>query len=130
MNILIYPLLNVLLVFSSQSGIHNEFISENEMYVYAIEQSEPKATAILWVDKKLRDKSERLHVKTVKAKVNISSNGKVEIISFLKAQPVNVERHIRRHVKDINAKSMIDNGYLKPGQQYVQLRYMPGKVTF
>lgn len=87
----------------------------------------PKATAIMWVDKRKWVPAEGiLPLATAKAKVNIREDGKVELHSFIKKQPGNVQRYIRYHLEVFRVqKIMLDSGFVHPGEQYVQLRYMP-----
>lgn len=87
----------------------------------------PKATAIMWIDKRKWVPAEGiLPLATAKAKVEIQENGKVNLKSFVKKQPGNVQRYIRYHLEIFRVqKIMMDSGFVHPGEQYVQLRYMP-----
>lgn len=87
----------------------------------------PKATAIMWIDKRKWVPEEGiLPLATAKAKVEIQENGKVNLKSFVKKQPGNVQRYIRYHLEVFRVrKIMMDSGLVHPGEQYVQLRYMP-----
>lgn len=39
---------------------------------------------------------------------------------------LNAQRYIRYRLKDFKVKKILmDNGYINPGEQYVQLRYIP-----
>ena len=90
----------------------------------------PTATAIFWVDKRkwVRDEG-ILPLRTVKTKVVIREDGKVDLKSFVKPQDGNVERYLRYNLEIFRVqKVMIDSGFVKPGEQYVQLRYMPEKA--
>lgn len=90
----------------------------------------PKATAIFWVDKRkwVRDEG-ILPLSTAKAKVVIRKDGKVDLKSFVKAQEGNVQRYLRYNLEIFRVqKVMMDSGFVKPGEQYVQLRYMPEKA--
>ncbi|WP_455591633.1 DUF4891 domain-containing protein [Bacteroides sp.] len=90
----------------------------------------PKATAIFWVDKRkwVRDEG-ILPLSTAKAKVVISEDGKVDLKSFVKPQDGNVQRYLRYNLEIFRVhKVMMDSGFVKPGEQYVQLRYMPEKA--
>lgn len=87
----------------------------------------PKATAIFWVDKRkwVPDKG-ILPLCTAKAKVVIRDDGKVELKSFIKEQDGKVQRYLRYNLEIFRVqKVMMDSGFVKPGEQYVQLRYMP-----
>lgn len=90
----------------------------------------PKATAIFWVDKRkwVRDEG-ILPLSTAKAKVVIREDGKVDLKSFVKSQEGNVQRYLRYNLEIFRVqKVMMDSGFVKPGEQYVQLRYMPEKA--
>lgn len=88
-----------------------------------------KATAIFWVDKVQRKKNERLQIKTIKAKVFTHESGKVNVLSFTKEQPEDVQRYLKYRLDFFKVtKIMIDSGYIKTGEQYVQLRYIPQKM--
>ena len=82
----------------------------------------PRATAIFWLDKyhmKELKKDDVLTFRTAKAKV-------IELLSFVEQQPGNAQRYIRYRLKDFKVKKILmDNGYINPGEQYVQLRYIP-----
>lgn len=90
----------------------------------------PKATAIMWIDKRKWVPAEGiLPLATAKAKVYIREDGKVNLKSFVKKQPGNVQRYIRYHLEIFRVqKIMLDSGFVQPGEQYVQLRYMPEKA--
>ncbi|MCD8183045.1 MAG: DUF4891 domain-containing protein [Bacteroides sp.] len=92
-----------------------------------------KATAIFWVDKEKnvysKQKRDPLPVRTVKAKVNIFTTGRVEVLSYVKPQSKQLEKYMQERLEVFRvAKVMLDSGYVKPGEQYVQLRYMPQKM--
>lgn len=90
----------------------------------------PKATAIMWIDKRKWVPAEGiLPLATAKAKVEIQESGKVNLKSFVKKQPGNVQRYIKYHLEIFRVqKIMMDSGFVHPGEQYVQLRYMPEKA--
>lgn len=94
----------------------------------------PKATAIFWVDKdkslEARKKEGPISIRTVKAKVDIDSLGKVELLSYVKPQDSRVKSYLQYRLDVFRVKKiMLDSGYVKPGIQYVQLRYVPEKLT-
>ncbi len=102
---------------------------KNSIEIVQQEPDEEKATAIFWIDKRKRKKGEALKVRTVKAKVIIFNEGNIKLLSFTKVQPPNVEKYILERLKVFKVtKKMLDSGYIKPGQQYVQLRYIPENV--
>ena len=86
----------------------------------------PRATAIFWLDKyhmKELKKDDVLTFRTAKAKVIIRNDGTIELLSFVEQQPGNAQRYIRYRLKDFKVKKILmDNGYINPGEQYVQLR--------
>lgn len=102
----------------SDSGEEEEISSEDSV---------SQATAIFWIDKSKRKYCDDPSIRTVKAKVVIHNNGKVDFDSFEKKQSVHVERYIRHNLSHFHVtKILMDSGYIKPGEQYVQLRYLPG----
>ena len=67
-----------------------------------------------------------LTFRTAKAKVVIRNDGTIDLLSFVEQQPGNAQRYIRYRLKDFKVKKILmDNGYINPGEQYVQLRYIP-----
>lgn len=88
-----------------------------------------KATAIFWIDKyhmKEMKKDDALSFRTAKAKVIIRTDGTIALQSFVEVQPANAQRYIRYRLKDFKVKKILmDNRYINPGEQYVQLRYIP-----
>lgn len=85
-----------------------------------------KATAIFWVDKINQGQVDCSLIRRAKAKVSIDSIGKVMLHSFTKEQAGNVQRYLRYRLTIFRvSKQMLDSGYVKPGEQYVQLRYIP-----
>ncbi|UVV77249.1 DUF4891 domain-containing protein [Bacteroides fragilis] len=89
----------------------------------------PRATAIFWLDKyhmKELKKDDVLTFRTAKAKVIIRNDGTIELLSFVEQQSGNAQRYIRYRLKDFKVKKILmDNGYINPSEQYVQLRYIP-----
>ena len=60
----------------------------------------PKATAIFWVDK-----------------------------DNTKPQSQRIKSYLQYRLEEFRVKKvMLDSGFVKPGVQYVQLRYLPGKL--
>lgn len=96
--------------------------SEEEM----TEDTFPKATTIFWVDKKSLKFENGVPVRTAKARATINSDGKISLHSFVKDQPLHVRRYLSHRLTIFRVtKIMMDSGYVKPGEQYVQLRYFP-----
>ena len=92
-----------------------------------------KATAIFWIDKHKEmpgQPSKRPGaVRTVKAKVNIHLAGRIEVLSYVKPQKGYIKSYINRRLETFRVrKVLMDSAYIKPGVQYVQLRYTPEKV--
>lgn len=91
----------------------------------------PKATAIFWIDKS-KDPLKKefpLPIRSVKTKVDIDPTGKVEVLSYVKPQDAKVRKYIQHRMKIFRvSKIMLDSGFVKTGEQYVQLRYMPEKM--
>ncbi len=90
----------------------------------------PRATAILWIDLKSKKKSETIiYTRVVKAKVNIHLTGSVELLSYTKAPEGYLRKYIQEKMQNYKIKeAMLDSGFIKPGVQYVQLRYIPSKA--
>ena len=71
-------------------------------------------------------KDDALSFRTAKAKVIIRTDGTIALQSFVEVQPANAQRYIRYRLKDFKDKKILmDNRYINPGEQYVQLRYIP-----
>lgn len=88
-----------------------------------------KATAVFWIDKSDYDKSKKQGLRTVKAKVQIYENGKVELLSFVKKQSLDAEKYIRRHLAKFKvSERMLESGYVESGEQFVQLRCLRDKL--
>ena len=69
----------------------------------------PKATAIFWVE--------------------IDSLGKVNLLAYTKPQSQRIKSYLQYRLEEFRVKKvMLDSGFVKPGVQYVQLRYLPGKL--
>lgn len=93
----------------------------------------PKATTIFWVDKiksKLTKKKDNpTLVRTAKAKVDIDSAGKIKVLSYVKPQEQRVINYLHYRLEKFRVtKIMLDSGFVKPGIQYVQLRYVPERM--
>ncbi len=106
----------------SQSSASQE-IAATEASVDSVE----KATAIFWVDKRSRPPGvSATHVRTAKALVNIKESGKVDLLEFTKPQPNSVVKYLAYRLEIFRVNQlMLDSGYVKTGEQYVQLRYLP-----
>ena len=89
-----------------------------------------KAKAILWVDWKYgEDLSDYRIVRTAKAHVNVYSDGTFRIISFCKRQKPEVVEYLKKRAAVYTIrKFFFENGYIEPGEQYLQLRYLPEKI--
>ena len=90
----------------------------------------PKATAIFWVDKdkdyQAKKKDGPLSLRTVKARVEIDSLGKVNLLAYTKPQSQRIKSYLQYRLEEFRVKKvMLDSGFVKPGVQYVQLRYLP-----
>jgi len=121
-----WVLVSILVFFACQQSPKGD---HNVDKIEVREDDTIKATAIFWVDKVQRKKNERLQIKTIKAKVFIHENGKVNLLSFTKEQPEDVQRYLKYRLDFFKVtKIMIDSGYIKTGEQYVQLRYIPQKM--
>ena len=84
----------------------------------------PKATAIAWVDYNKEKKWS--FVRTVKAHVHVDKYGKITILEFTKKQPVILENYLRKCLKVYRVpQPLLEGNYIKPGKQYMQLRYVP-----
>ena len=89
-----------------------------------------KATAIFWVDRNGDEKLTKYGaISTVKVHVNVYSDGTFRILSYCKKQKPEVVRYLEKRVAVFTIPQRIFNGgYVKPGKQYLQLRYIPTKV--
>ena len=89
----------------------------------------PKATAIFWIDKAETKHCKEWGFRTVKAKVLIHENGKVDLEAFVKKQSPDMEKYVRHHLAKFQvSEKMLESGYVQPGEQFVQLRCLYGKV--
>ena len=89
------------------------------------------STAILWVDRTGNESLMKYgFVRTVKVHAKVYSDGTFRIMSFCKKQELKVVEYLKKRVAVfIIPKFFFDEGYIEPGEQYLQLRYIPGKVT-
>ena len=85
-----------------------------------------KATAILWVDY-TRGRKLPFHAITrnVKVYADVSLFGKVKVLSYCKKQTMEVEDYLEKRLKVFAIrKNVMEQGYVKPGRQYIQLHYV------
>lgn len=90
-----------------------------------------QAKAILWVDRTGNESLQKYgFIRTAKARVNVYSDGTFRIISFCKKQEPEVVTYLKKRVAVFTIpKFFFDEGYIEPGQQYLQLRYIPEKIN-
>ena len=102
--------------------------SETDEYAGTCEGE--KAKAILWVDyKRGRKITDGTPIRTVKVYADVHADGSLKVLSWCKKQPMKVENYLLKRVAVYRIrKEMFEGGYLKPGEQYLQLRYLPGEV--
>ena len=89
------------------------------------------STAILWVDRTGNESLMKYgFVRTAKVHANVYSDGTFRIMSFCKKQELKVVEYLKKRVAVFTIpKFFFDEGYIEPGEQYLQLRYIPAKVT-
>ena len=89
-----------------------------------------KAKAIVWVDKHgEKDWKDYGMIRTAKARVYVYTDGTFRIISFCKKQEPEVVKYLKKRAAVYTIpKFFFDEGYLEPGEQYLQIRYIPSKV--
>ena len=89
------------------------------------------STAILWVDRTDHESLMKYgFVRTAKVHANVYSDGTFRIMSFCKKQEPEVVEYLKKRVAAFNIpKFFYDEGYIEAGEQYLQLRYIPAKVT-
>lgn len=88
-----------------------------------------KATAIFWIDKAETKHCKEWGFRTLKAKVFIYENGKVELQAFVKKPSAKLETYVRHHLAKFRvSERMLESGYVQPGEQFVQLRCLYDKV--
>lgn len=131
-SLLLFFVGTLLLLFSCQrqsaSGLS---LSDAETDVESLDEVEqiigdttPQATTILWVDKKSMEYSNGTQIRTAKAKVTIHADGKLDLHSFVKEQPLHVRTYLKYRLNIFRiTKIMMDSGHVQSGDQYVQLRY-------
>lgn len=132
MKTLLFLLLSLFMLLSCQGTDRSGKGGQEDMEEMA--DTTPKATAIFWVDKDKdsqiqEQKKNGISIRTVKAKVNIDPLGKVELLSYTKPQSQRVKSYLQYRLEIFRVKKvMLDSGFVKPGVQYVQLRYVPEKL--
>ena len=89
------------------------------------------STAILWVDRKDGESLTKYgFIRTAKVHANVYSDGTFRIMSFCKKQEPEVVEYLKKRVAVFTRPSFFfKEGYIEPGEQYLQLRYIPSKVT-
>lgn len=89
------------------------------------------AKAILWIDRKNEESIMKYGgIRTVKIHAYVYSDGTLRIMSFCKKQEHNVVEYLKKRVAVYTIpKFFFDEGYIKPGEQYLQLRYIPAKIS-
>lgn len=89
------------------------------------------AKAILWIDWKYGEALDDYKlVRTAKARVNVYSDGTFRIISFCKSQKHEVVEYLKKRAATYTIrKYFLEEGYIEPGEQYLQLRYLPEKIS-
>ena len=129
MKTLLFILGFLFLVLSCQNKPDAVVFSPNisgDIEAAVVADTTPKATAIFWVDKENRGSVTSVKIRTAKAKVYIDSIGKVKLHSFTKEQTGKVQRYLHYRLEIFRvSRQMLDSGYINPGEQYVQLRYIP-----
>ena len=112
--------------------------SGKTMYLEDMEEpvdTTPKATAIFSGSTKDKDyqakkKDGPLSLRTVKARVEIEfAWEKLICWHYTKPQSQRIKSYLQYRLEEFRVKKvMLDSGFVKPGVQYVQLRYLPGKL--
>ena len=126
MRALLFIFCFLVLAFSCQNKPDTSSTTSEGSEEAIVVDTTPKATAIFWVDKENRGDAEHFLIRTAKAKVHIDSIGKVKLYSFTKGQTAKVQRYLRYRLEIFRvSRQMLDSGYVNPGEQYVQLRYIP-----
>ena len=89
------------------------------------------STAILWVDRTGNESLMKYgFVRTAKVHANVYSDGTFRIMSFCKKQEPEVVEYLKKRVAAFTIpKFFYDEDYIEPGEQYLQLRYIPAKVS-
>ena len=87
------------------------------------------SSAIFWIDKAEVKHCKEWGFRTVKAKVFIHEDGKVDLQAFVKKQSPDLEKYIRHHLSKFRvSEKMLENEYIHPGEQFVQLRCLWEKL--
>jgi len=89
------------------------------------------STLILWIDKAKGEKvTDWGHFKNVKVRANVYVDGTFRILSWCKKQEPDVIAYIEKRVAAFKiTQFFFDEGYIEPGEQYLQLKYVPEKVN-
>ncbi len=105
----------------------NEGIIENTNDAETALDDTIKVTAIFWIDKAEYKYAKEYAFRTVKAKVSIHEDGKVDLLEFVKEQTPGVNKYVRHYLAKFKVPQiMFEGGYIKPGEQIVQLRCLWG----
>ena len=121
----IFAMLIILL--SAYNGIGN---SSSEIKKNLGADGFEKAKAILWVDKPADGNIRKYgSIRTVKVKAYVYSDGTFRIMFFTKKQDRQVAIYLKKRAAVYTIpKFFLDEGYITPGEQFLQLRYLPEKV--
>ena len=90
-----------------------------------------KPTLILWIDKAKGEKvTDWGHFKNVKIRAKVFSDGTFRILSWCKKQESEVVAYLEKRVAAFKITPyFFEEGYIEPGEQYLQLKYVPAKVN-
>ena len=55
-----------------------------------------------------------------------SSFRKISVLEYVKKPPLRVQSYLRKRLEVYRVpKALLEGGYIQPGEQYLQLRYIP-----
>lgn len=89
-----------------------------------------KATAVFFIDKKRGvDLEDNTQINALKVYADVSADGTFKVLSFCKPQSARVKSYIYKRVEAYTIRrELMEEAYIKPGEQYLILRYQPDKI--
>ena len=65
----------------------------------------------------------------LKVYADVSADGTFKVLSFCKPQSARIKSYIYKRVEAYTIRrELMEEAYIKPGEQYLILRYQPGKI--
>lgn len=126
MKTLLYFFFFLILSASCQTGENkktNDDSAANNQDTQIAVPDTAKVTAIFWIDKSEFKNCPEYGYRTITAKVFVQKDGKVRLEAFCKRLTPREQTYIRHHLAKFRvSQKMLEGGYVKMGEQFVQLR--------